>query len=91
MGGPFRSDISRQDQDKTCLLHVPTYTVTMAPPRGFSKDQWRAVDHEGEVLESNVTKSGEKQAVLTFLKKVMKRYGAPKVIGNVEVAAGPPD
>ena len=41
---------------------------------------WRAVDHEGEVLESYVTKTRDKQAALTFLKKAMKRYGAPRTV-----------
>jgi len=41
---------------------------------------WRAVDHEGEVLESFVTKRRDRKAALAFLKKAMKRYGTPKVI-----------
>ena len=41
---------------------------------------WRAVDHEGEVLESYVTKSRNMAAALKFLKKAMKRYGNPQVI-----------
>ena len=41
---------------------------------------WRAVDHEGEVLESFVTKRRDKAAALKFLKKTMKRYGNPQVI-----------
>ena len=41
---------------------------------------WRAVDHEGEVLESFLTKKRNKAAALTFLKKAMKRYGNPQVI-----------
>jgi putative transposase len=36
---------------------------------------WRAVDHEGEVLESFVTKRRDKKAALKFLKKTMKRHG----------------
>lgn len=36
---------------------------------------WRAVDHEGEVLESFVTKKRNRKAALRFLKKVMKRFG----------------
>ncbi|MCC0022856.1 MAG: IS6 family transposase [Hyphomicrobiaceae bacterium] len=36
---------------------------------------WRAVDHEGEVLESYVTKTRDKAAALKFLKKLMKRQG----------------
>ena len=41
---------------------------------------WRAVDHEGEVLESYVTKTRDKSAALRFLKKSMKRYGTPQTI-----------
>ena len=41
---------------------------------------WRAVDHEGEVLESFVTKKRDKAAALKFLRKAMKRYGKPQVI-----------
>jgi len=36
---------------------------------------WRAVDHEGEVLESFVTKTRDKKAALKFLKKTMRRHG----------------
>ncbi len=41
---------------------------------------WRAVDHEGEVLEAFVTKRRNRQAALKFLRKAMKRYGQPKTI-----------
>jgi len=41
---------------------------------------WRAVDHEGEVLESFVTKTRDRKAALKFLKKTMRRYGSPKVM-----------
>ena len=41
---------------------------------------WRAVDHEGEVLESYVTKRRDRKAALKFLKKAMKRYGQPEVV-----------
>ena len=41
---------------------------------------WRAVDHEGEVLEVFVTKRRDRRAALKFLKRAMKRYGQPKVI-----------
>lgn len=36
---------------------------------------WRAVDHEGEVLESYVTKKRDKAAALAFMKKALKRHG----------------
>lgn len=41
---------------------------------------WRAVDHEGEVLESYVTKRRDRKAALKFLRKSMKRYGQPRII-----------
>jgi putative transposase len=41
---------------------------------------WRAVDHEGEVLESFVTKRRDRKAVLEFLKKSMKRNGRPHIL-----------
>src|SRR5665648_663751 len=59
---------------------------------------WRAVDHEGEVLEVFATKRRDRKAALKFLKRMLKRYGRPglivtdrlrsygaamKVIGNV--------
>lgn len=39
--------------------------------------RWRAVDHEGEVLEAVVTKHRNKQSALKFLRKLMRRYGQP--------------
>ena len=41
---------------------------------------WRAVDHEGEVLESFVTKERDKAAALKFIKKALKRHGRTKAI-----------
>jgi putative transposase len=41
---------------------------------------WRAVDHEGEVLESFVTKTRDKKAALKFLKKSLKRHGRAEEI-----------
>ena len=36
---------------------------------------WRAVDHEGEVLESFLTKARDKKAALKFLRKTLKTHG----------------
>ena len=47
---------------------------------GETHYRWRAVDHEGEVLESIVTKRRDRRAALKFLKKKMKRYGNPEVV-----------
>ena len=41
---------------------------------------WRAVDHEGEVLEVYATKRRNRTAALQFLRRTMKRYGQPRVI-----------
>jgi len=47
---------------------------------GETQYLWRAVDHEGEVLEVFVTKRRDRKAALTFLRKAMKRCGRPEVI-----------
>ena len=41
---------------------------------------WRAVDHEGEVLEAVVTAKRDKAAALKLLKRIIKKYGAPRNI-----------
>jgi putative transposase len=41
---------------------------------------WRAVDHEGEVLEVFASKRRDRKAALAFLKRVMKRHGRPHAI-----------
>ena len=41
---------------------------------------WRVVDHEGEVLESYVTKKRDKKVALKFLRKAMRKHGQPEAI-----------
>ncbi|MFT6753799.1 MAG: putative transposase [Candidatus Azotimanducaceae bacterium] len=41
---------------------------------------WRAIDHEGEVLECYVSKRRNKGEAVKFLKKTMRKHGAPKQI-----------
>jgi putative transposase len=41
---------------------------------------WRAVDHEGEVLEVAVTARRDKAAALKLLKRIMKKYGRPRSV-----------
>jgi putative transposase len=48
---------------------------------------WRAVDHEGEVLESFVTKRRDRKAALKFLRKTMKRHGRPHIFVTDRLAA----
>jgi putative transposase len=46
---------------------------------------WRAVDHEGEVLESFVTRKRDKKAALKFLRKSMKHHGRPHILVSDEL------
>ena len=55
---------------------------------GVTHYLWRAVDHEGEVLESIVTKSRDRKAALKFLKKSMKRHGRPETIVTDRLCGG---
>jgi putative transposase len=41
---------------------------------------WRAVDHEGEVLDAVVTSARDKAAALRFLKRIINRHGRPHKI-----------
>jgi putative transposase len=41
---------------------------------------WRAVDHEGEVLDAFVTSKRDKAAALKFLKRILKVHGCPREI-----------
>lgn len=47
---------------------------------GVTHYLWRAVDHEGEVLESFVIRTRDRKAALRFLKKSMRRHGRPESI-----------
>ena len=40
----------------------------------------RAVDYDGEIIESYVTKTRDKAAALVFMKRALKRHGAPEAI-----------
>ncbi len=46
--------------------------------KGKTHYLWRAVDHEGNVIESYVTKRRNKRAALKFLRKAIKSHGMPK-------------
>ena len=41
---------------------------------------WRAVDQEGEILESFVTKKRDNAAALSFMKRALKRHGSPEAV-----------
>ncbi|AQS42343.1 MAG: Transposase [Candidatus Tokpelaia hoelldobleri] len=41
---------------------------------------WRAVDHEGEVLECYVTRRRDRKSAKKFILKALRRYGYPHVV-----------
>ena len=47
---------------------------------------WRVVDHEGEVLESYVTKKRDKKAALKFMKKVCGAMDHPTRSSQISFA-----
>jgi putative transposase len=81
--GPlFAKEIRKQRVRKRCGFqqwqwHLDEVFVKI---NGDTHYLWRAVDHEGEVLESFVSKRRDRKAALVFLRKAMKRHGQPKAI-----------
>ena len=81
--GPlFASDIRRQRTSQMrgsrhWRWHLDEMYVKV---NGEMRYLWRAVDHEGEILESYVTKTRDKSAVLAFIKRALKRHGSPAAI-----------
>ncbi len=76
-GPMFAADIRRKRIDRMRQFthwrwHLDEVFVRI---NGKQKYLWRAVDHEGEVLESYVTETRDKAAALKFIKKAMKRHG----------------
>jgi len=81
-GPMFAAEIRRKRIDKLRAFsnwrwHVDEVFVKINGERHYL---WRAVDHEGEVLEAVVTKRRNKKAALKFLRKLMRRYGRPQEI-----------
>ena len=58
-------------------VQFPRATRLFVRINGKSHYLWRAVDHEGEVLEVFATRRRDRKAALAFLKRAMKRYGRP--------------
>ena len=78
----FASEIRRKRVQKLRAFskwqwHVDEVFVKINGERHYL---WRAVDHEGEVMESVVSKRRNKQAALKMLRKLMRRYGKPEVL-----------
>jgi len=81
-GPMFAAEIRRRRQQT--LRAVPQWRwhldEVFVKVNGETHYLWRAVDHEGEVLEVFATKRRDRKAALKFLKRAMKRYGRPNEI-----------
>ena len=81
--GPlFAADIRRQRVSRMCGFrqwqwHLDEVYVKI---NGEMHSLWRAVDHEGEVLESYVTRTRDQAAALRFMRKALKRHFPPDTI-----------
>ncbi len=72
-----RRRVSTMRQFRHWRWHLDEMVVRV---NGEHRYLWRAVDHEGEVLESYVTKSRNRRAAVRFIRKALKRHGTPEVI-----------
>jgi putative transposase len=76
-GPMFAADIRRQQVSRMrghthWRWHLDEVFVKI---NGETHYLWRAVDHEGEILENYVTKKRDKSAALRFCKTALKRHG----------------
>ena len=62
------------------VVHYSSAVNMFVNINGKTHYLWRAVDHEGEVLEVFATKRRDRKAAFKFLKRTMKRYGRSKEI-----------
>jgi putative transposase len=81
-GPMFASEITRKRRNQArshsnWQWHLDEVFVKINGERHYL---WRAVDHEGEVLESYVSKRRDRKAALKFIRKSMKRSGQPRII-----------
>jgi putative transposase len=67
-----RQRVSRMRGFRDCRWHLDEMYVKIS---GEMHYLWCGVDHEGEVLESYVTRKRDKSAALRFLRKTLKRHG----------------
>ena len=65
-----RNRVSRMQSYSNWQWHLDEVFVKI---NGETHYLWGAVDHEGEVLESYVTRRLDRKAALKFLRKAMKR------------------
>jgi len=72
-----RQRVSRMKGFRQWKWHLDEVFVKVNGERHYL---WRAVDHEGEIIESYVSRKRDKAAALRFLKKALKRHGKAETI-----------
>jgi putative transposase len=72
-----RQRVSRMRRFRQWRWHLDEVLVRSNGKRHYL---WRAVDHEGEILEPFVTKKRDKATALVFLKRALKRHGRVETI-----------
>ncbi|MCT2559557.1 IS6 family transposase [Tsuneonella sp. YG55] len=72
-----RQRVSRMKGFRQWRWHLDEVIVKVNGGRHYL---WRAVDHEGEILESFVTRKRDKAAALRFLKRALKRHGKAEAV-----------
>jgi len=72
-----RRRVSAMRQFRHWRWHLDEMVVRV---NGEHRYLWRAVDHEGEVLESYVTKRRDRRAALRFMRRTLKRHDSPATI-----------
>lgn len=79
-GPMFAAEVTKRRVDRMRSCHQWRWHLDEMFVRinGERQYLWRAVDHEGEVLESFVTRTRDKKAALRFLRKTLKRHGQPE-------------
>ena len=85
-GSKFAGEIlkNRAGHHSNWLWHLDEVFVKINGERFYL---WRAVDHEGEVLECFVTKRRNKAAAKKFIIKTMRKHGSPKIITTDKLAS----
>jgi putative transposase len=79
-GPMFAAEIRRRRVDRMCGSRRWHHDEVFVKINGERHYLWRAVDHEGEILESFVTRTRDRKAALKFLGKSMRRHGWPDTI-----------
>ena len=80
-GPMFAAEVRKRHLNERCYSqwrwHLDEVFVRI---NGETHYLWRAVDHEGEVLEVFAAKRRDRKAALRLMRKAIKRYGCPKVV-----------